>query len=85
MNLACWLATASGTNLDALWCMRTESLSTRIRARTTPPPRVEVPCSCCGSPFEPLAARPQQCCADCLERARPHDASDPYDELGEGD
>lgn len=85
MNLACWLATASGTNLDALACVRTETLSTRARARTTPRARVKAPCSCCGSRFEHLAARHTQFCADCLERAGAYDASDPYDELGEGD
>jgi hypothetical protein len=44
---------------------------------------VVVRCVCCGT------ARsyhlPRSFCLDCLERAKPHDASDPYDELGEGD
>jgi hypothetical protein len=40
-------------------------------------------CECCTSARASCASN--RLCAECLERARPHDAADPYDELGGGD
>jgi hypothetical protein len=40
-------------------------------------------CPCCDSPLPRYSARPF--CDTCVERARPHEVNDPYDDLGGGD
>jgi predicted amidophosphoribosyltransferase len=63
--------------------MRTETFSPRVRVRL--PPRSQAAlCSSCRAPQERFVG-PSPFCAECLERTKAHDASDPYDELGEGD
>ena len=81
--LAPELAARSGTNLGAGIPVRTETFSPRGHRRF-PPRSQAAPCSCCGAPQERLVG-PSPFCAECLERAKAHDTSDPYDELGEGD
>jgi hypothetical protein len=58
-------------------------IATRRHERVAPKLAANARCACCGSLLPHRAATPF--CAECLELARAHDSSDPYDELGEGD
>ena len=65
--------------------MRIDVVDFRARARDRHLGRVQR-CVCCGvllHQFEVQAGT--LFCSDCLDQAKAHDASDPYDEIGEGD